>query len=40
VLDFVYYYHSDEQANALCAAIDRDLREGCRSAIANLVGRF
>ena len=40
VLDFVYYYHSDEQANALCAAIDRDLREGCRSAIAKLVGRF
>jgi len=40
VLDFVYYYHSDEQAKALCAAIDRDLREGCRSAIAGLVGRF
>src|SRR2546429_4255918 len=40
VLDFVYYYHSDEQAKTLCAAIDRDLREGCRSAIAKLVGRF
>src|SRR5256884_523531 len=40
VLDFVYYYHSDEQAKALCAAIDRDLRQGCRSAITGLVGRF
>src|SRR5437016_810394 len=40
VLDFVYYHHSDEQAKALCAAIDRDLREGCRSAITRLVGRF
>jgi len=40
VLDFVYYYHSDEQAKALCAAIDRDLRQGCRSAITSLVGRF
>src|SRR6266513_2726428 len=40
VLDFVYYYHSDEQAKTLCAAIDRDLRQGCRSAITSLVGRF
>ncbi len=40
VLDFVYYYHSDEQAKALCAAVDADLRGGCRSAIARLVGRF
>src|SRR5438093_1248467 len=40
VLDFVYYYHSDVQAKALCAGVDPDLREGCRSAIARLVGRF
>jgi len=40
VLDFVYYYHSDGQAKAFCAALDPDLREGCRSAIARLVGRF
>ncbi len=40
VLDFVYYYHSDAQAKALCAALDPDLQEGCRSAIARLVGRF
>lgn len=40
VLDFVYYYHSDVQAKAFCAALDPDLREGCRSAIARLVGRF
>jgi len=40
VLDFVYYYHSDVQAKALCAAVDADVREGCRSAIASLVGRF
>jgi hypothetical protein len=39
-LDFVYYYHSGAQANALCAALAPDLREGCRSAIAKLVGRF
>ena len=40
VLDFVYYYHTDAQANALCAALDADLQEGCRSAIARLVGKF
>ena len=40
VLDFVYYYHSDVQAKALCSGVDPDLREGCRSAIAKLVGRF
>ena len=40
VLDFVYYYHSDAEANALCAALERDLQAGCRSAIARLVGRF
>ena len=40
VLDFVYYYHSDVQAKALCSSVDPDLREGCRSAIARLVGRF
>jgi len=40
VLDFVYYYHSDVQAKALCSGVDPDLREGCRSAIARLVGRF
>jgi len=40
VLDFVYYYHSDVQAKALCAGVDPDLQEGCRSAIARLVGRF
>jgi len=40
VLDFVYYYHSDVQAKALCDALERDLQQGCRSAIARLVGRF
>ena len=40
VLDFVYYYHSDVQAKALCAGVERDLQQGCRSAIAGLVGRF
>ena len=40
VLDFVYYYHSDVQAKALCTALERDLQQGCRSAIATLVGRF
>jgi hypothetical protein len=40
VLDFVYYYHSDVQAKAFCAALDADLQTGCRSAIAKLVGRF
>src|SRR5438128_10462965 len=40
VLDFVYYYHSAVQAKALCSGVDPDLREGCRSAIARLVGRF
>ena len=40
VLDFVYYYHSDVQAKALCAALERDLQPGCRAAIARLVGRF
>jgi len=40
VLDFVYYYHSDVQAKALCAGVDPDLRESCRSAIARLVRRF
>ena len=40
VLDFVYYYHSDVQAQALCSGVERDLQPGCRSAIAQLVGRF
>ena len=40
VLDFVYYYHSDVQAKALCSGVERDLQQGCRSAIAGLVGRF
>ena len=40
VLDFVYYYHSDVQAQALCSGVERDLQPGCRSAIAGLVGRF
>ena len=40
VLDFVYYYHSDVQAKALCTALERDLQPGCRAAIARLVGRF
>ena len=40
VLDFVYYYHSDVQAQALCSGVERDLQQGCRAAIAKLVGRF
>jgi len=40
VLDFVYYYHSDVQAKALCSGVERDLQQGCRSAIAKVVGRF
>ncbi|HVH69217.1 MAG TPA: hypothetical protein VM716_15215 [Gemmatimonadales bacterium] len=39
-LDFVYYYHSDVQAKALCAAADPDVRDDCRAATAKLAGLF
>jgi len=40
VLDFVYYYHSDVQANELCAAVDAALQDVCRSTTAKAVGLF
>jgi len=40
VLDFVYYYHSDVQAQQLCAAVDAALRNACRSTTAKAVGLF
>ena len=40
VLDFVYYYHSDGQANQLCAAVDAALQDVCRSTTAKVVGLF
>jgi hypothetical protein len=40
VLDFVYYYHSDVQAKALCAALDPGLQGVCRSTTAKSVGLF
>jgi hypothetical protein len=40
VLDFVYYYHSDVQAQQLCAAVEAALRDGCRSTTAKAVGLF
>jgi hypothetical protein len=40
VLDFVYYYHSDVQAKALCAAAAVDVREECQATAAKAVGLF
>jgi hypothetical protein len=40
VLDFVYYYHSDAQANQLCAAVDPALQDDCRSTTAKAVRLF
>lgn len=40
VLDYVYYYHSDVQAKALCDAVDPALRDECRSTAAKAVGLF
>ena len=39
-LDFAYYYHSDVQAKALCAAADPGVRQDCLAATAKLVGLF
>lgn len=39
-LDFVYYYHSDVQAKALCAAAEADVQAECQAATAKLVGLF
>lgn len=37
VLDFVYYYHSDQQAQQLCAAVDAALQDVCRNTTAKAV---
>ena len=40
VLDFVYYYHSDQQAKQLCDAVEAPLQDVCRNTAAKAVGLF
>lgn len=39
-LDFVYFYHSEVQAQQLCAAVEAPLQADCQSAVATVFRRF